>query len=203
MSTKDNAGSLVAGIMWHAEQQRVNNERIKQQQDKTNEEIKRNAELSEIIKREQKKSNDTVLDLEEDVGELQKALLDTVKIAANLKKENEYYKSLLAKPMQVIAEHNGDFKKTYEEQQALLADWMVSQKAFKELAIQFGFDAHGHTPEQVKEMGLEKEIDVLEDKNDPSHKTNFSDSTHPEPRRQALLEKYHKDKAARKAKKGS
>ena len=105
--------------------------------------------------------------------------------------------------MQVIAEHNGDFKKTYEEQQALLADWMVSQKAFKELAIQFGFDAHGHTPEQVIEMGLDKKIDVLEDKHDPSHNTNVGDGSTIGPRKEALIEKYHKDKAARKAKKGS
>ena len=119
------------------------------------------------------------------------------------RKATQEYKELLTKPMQVIAEQNGDFKKTYEEQQALLAEWMVSQKAFKELAIQFGFDAHGHTPEHVIEMGLDKKIDVLEDRHDPSHNTIAGDSTIIGPRKEKLVEKYHKDKATRKAKKGS
>ena len=58
----------------------------------------------------------------------------------------------------------------------LLADWMVSQKAFKELAIQFGIEK-GLTPTEVHQMGLNKKLDVLENKNDPSHKTNSSDLT--------------------------
>lgn len=45
----------------------------------------------------------------------------------------------------------------------LLADWMVSQKAFKELAIQFGIEK-GLTPTEVHQMGLNKELDVLENK---------------------------------------
>ena len=113
------------------------------------------------------------------------------------------YQALLSKPFQEIASQNGNFKKTYEAQMELMADWMVSQKAFKELAIEFGFDAHGYTPEQVIEMGLDKGIDVLEDKNDPSHNTIASNSTIIAPRKEKLVEKYHRDKATRKAKKGS
>ena len=119
-----------------------------------------------------------------------------------LQQEVEYYKHLLSQPMQVIAEHNGDFKKTYEEQQTLLADWMVSQKAFKELAIQFGAEK-GLDPNEVIEMGLDKEIDVLENKNESSNKTNFSDSSHTKERQDSLIAKYHKDKANRKSKKSS
>ena len=92
------------------------------------------------------------------------------------KEEAEYYKKLLAKPMVEIAEENHDFKKAYETQMELLADWMVSQKAFKELAIQFGIEK-GLTPTEVHQMGLNKKLDVLENKNDPSHKTNSSDLT--------------------------
>ena len=92
------------------------------------------------------------------------------------KEEAEYYKKLLAKPMVEIAEENHDFKKAYETQMELLAEWMVSQKAFKELAIQFGIEK-GLTSDKVIEMGLNKTIDVLENKNDPSHKTNSSDLT--------------------------
>ena len=87
------------------------------------------------------------------------------------KEEAEYYKKLLAKPMAEIAEENHDFKKAYETQMELLADWIVSQKAFKELAIQFGIEK-GLTSDEVHQMGLNKELDVLENRNDPSHKTN-------------------------------
>ncbi len=87
-----------------------------------------------------------------------------------------------------------------EEQQMLLADWMVSQKAFKELAVQFGLE-QGLTSNEVIEMGLDKKIDVLEDKNDPSHNTNVGDATLIGNRKEQLVEKYHKDKAQRKAKK--
>ena len=73
--------------------------------------------------------------------------------------------------MAEIAAENRKFKETYEKQMELLADWMVSQKAFKELAIQFGIEK-GLTADEVHQMGLNKKLDVLENKNDPSHKTN-------------------------------
>jgi hypothetical protein len=118
------------------------------------------------------------------------------------RKKNAEYEALLSKPMHVIAEKNKNFKETYEQQQTILADWMVSQKAFKEVAIQFGKEK-GLSPDEVIEMGLDKDVDVLQDKHDPSHRTNVGDSTIIGPRREALLEKAQKDKAARKAKKGS
>ena len=96
--------------------------------------------------------------------------------AMKYKEEAEYYQKLLTKPMAEIAQANRSFKKTYEAQMELLADWMVSQKAFKELAIQFGIEK-GLTPTEVHQMGLSKKLDVLENKNDPSHKTNSSDLT--------------------------
>ena len=92
------------------------------------------------------------------------------------KEEAEYYKKLLAKPMAEIAEENHDFKNAYETQMELLAEWMVSQKAFKELAIQFGIEK-GLTPDEVIEMGLNKKIDVLESNNETSHNTNANNSS--------------------------
>ena len=91
------------------------------------------------------------------------------------KEEAEYYKKLLAKPMAEIAQANRSFKETYEKQMELLADWMVSQKAFKELAIQFGIEK-GLTPNEVIQMGLNKNIDVLESNNETSHNTNANNS---------------------------
>ena len=96
--------------------------------------------------------------------------------AMKYKEEAEYYKKLLAKPMDEIAKANRSFKETYEAQMELLADWMVSQKAFKELAIQFGIEK-GLTPDEIRDMGIKKESDVLLNNNNPSHKTNSSDLT--------------------------
>lgn len=53
----------------------------------------------------------------------------------------------------------------------LMAQWIVSQKAFKELAIEFG-EQLGIDSESVRDRGLEKELSVLECKNNPSHNTN-------------------------------
>ncbi len=87
-----------------------------------------------------------------------------------------------------------------KEQQEILAGWMLSQKAFKELAIQFGGQI-GVETEEVYEMGLDKEIDVLESKHDPKHNTNSDNSTIISAHAEKLKEKFHKDKVERQAKK--
>ena len=107
------------------------------------------------------------------------------------KEEAEYYKKLLAKPMAEIAQANRSFKETYEKQMELLADWMVSQKAFKELAIQFGIEK-GLTPNEVIQMGLNKKIDVLENRHDINHNTNVGDSVYIGPRVDKLKNKLKK-----------
>ena len=104
------------------------------------------------------------------------------------KEEAEYYKKLLAKPMAEIAQANRSFKETYEAQMDLLAEWMVSQKAFKELAIQFGIEK-GLTSDEVIKMGRDKEIDVLENRHDVSHNTNVGDSVYIGPRVEKLKNK--------------
>lgn len=127
---------------------------------------------------------------------------EMIGVKAATRKIQHEYEELLAQPMHVIAQQNENFKETYEEQQTILADWMVSQKAFKELAIQFGAEK-GLPVQEVIEMGKDKKIDVLEDKNDPSHKTNASDAPEIGQRKEVLADEYKKDKSARKAKKGS
>jgi chromosome segregation ATPase len=105
-----------------------------------------------------------------------------------LEQQVEYYRQLLCKPLGVIAENNDNFKKNYEEQMETMADWMVSQKAFKELAIEFGLEK-GLKLEGIIQMGNKKELDVLNDKHDPSHNTNVGDSTIIGPRRNNLIAK--------------
>jgi regulator of replication initiation timing len=108
----------------------------------------------------------------------------------NSEDDAEEYEELLCKPMLEIAQKNGNFKKTYEAQMQIMADWMVSQKAFKELAIQFGFK-QGLSAEKVVQIGSDKEIDVLENKHNPEHNTNVGDSVIIGPRVEVLKQNYY------------
>jgi hypothetical protein len=94
--------------------------------------------------------------------------------AAEAKHEVLAYKDLLCKPMAEIAEVSGNFKETYEKQMELMADWMVSQKAFKELAIQFGFEKGVSKDETIK-IAQSKKQDVLNQRHDPENNTNADD----------------------------
>jgi len=126
---------------------------------------------------------------------LQKQLIEQSATIARLndelrqaKEQVEDYEYLLCKPMQEIARLNSDFRKTYEEQQTTMAEWIVSQKAFKELAIQFGFE-NGKKAEDVIKEGFAKEIDVLEEKHNPKHNTNIGDSDIVRVRKDKLIQK--------------
>lgn len=189
-------------MILHSENQRAINERLNQQKTETEEALKRNAELDEKLGKEQKKSNEAIADLEGDIHTLQNDYLELLKTAVRLKNENDAYRSLLSAPFAEIAEKDANFKAAYEQQMELMADWMVSQKAFKELAIEFGLDK-GYSPEQVIEMGRDKEIDVLEDRHNPDHNTNAGDGNTIAPKKEKLVDRFHKNKAARQARKGS
>ena len=82
---------------------------------------------------------------------------------AELEIQNEFYRKLLSRPMREIAEVSGDFKKTYDEQQMILADWIMKQKAYRETAMQLGMEL-GKTPEQVKDMAIGNIDSVLENR---------------------------------------
>ena len=92
-------------------------------------------------------------------GEIAKQNAD---IAIKYVKEAAYYKQLLSKPMEEIAAQNGDFKATFEKQQEIIADWIVSQKAFRELAIDLG-EEFGVSKETMREKYSEKIKAVLTD----------------------------------------
>ena len=64
-----------------------------------------------------------------------------------------FYKTLLSRPMAEIAELNADFAETYYVQNQHMSDWMLSQKAFKELALDFG-STLGLSEEQVDDEYL-------------------------------------------------
>lgn len=87
------------------------------------------------------------------------------------------YKSKLSNPFIENSEQSRpiDYKAVCEKLREERADWMVSQKAFKELAIQFGSEK-GMSVEAVVKMGVEKKLGVLDNRNNPAHNTNIDDA---------------------------
>ena len=74
-----------------------------------------------------KKSQYTASDLS-----YQNSLLEAEK--KKLQEENKMFRELLSRPMREIAEVSGEFRKTYFEQQKILADWILGQQAYREAA---------------------------------------------------------------------
>jgi hypothetical protein len=85
-----------------------------------------------------------------------------------LNTEQETYINSLHKEISILSQH------LYEIQNNL-AQWMVSQKAFKEAAIQIGL-ASGMRIEDVMCKSKSLQVDVLYNKNNPFHGTNAKDS---------------------------
>lgn len=119
-----------------------------------------------------------ISDLQQDVSSLRNEVKKLKTENADLKRklliandEAEEYSDLLCKPMREIAARNGNFKDTYDKQMEIMADWMVSQKAFKELAIQFGFEKGINKDETVK-IAQSKKQGVLNQEHDPNNNTN-------------------------------
>ncbi|CAJ0733518.1 hypothetical protein [Ralstonia pickettii] len=79
--------------------------------------------------------------------------------------------ALLSKPMAEIAAKNGRFRETYEKQQELIADWIVSQRAFKELAMKYGQLA-GKTPEEIQKEGMAAEATIVTDQSQFGNNVN-------------------------------
>ena len=112
----------------------------------------------------ERKRNDTNF---ETILQMSAAKRNQEEIVGSLKKENAtllsekyFYKGLLSLPMREIAEKNGDFKKTYEEEQLVLAKWILNSKAYAETTMQLGLNA-GKTPEEIKKLHTENIAAVL------------------------------------------
>lgn len=96
--------------------------------------------------------------------------IDLEKKIKKLEEENLFYKNLLTKPFKEIADIDNNFKETYYEQQTKLGEWMVSQRAFKELAIKLGLDA-GMTKDDVMTAHSKNKEKVIN--NQTEHGNNF------------------------------
>jgi chromosome segregation ATPase len=193
---KDDATKIFTGILIHSEIQRKNAEKSREQDDENDRLNEKNKRL-EDEKNKSKKQNQALQnesdDLEHEVDILQAQNRALYNKAVELQEEVDDYKRLLCKPMAEIADKNANFKDTYEKQMQLMAEWMVSQKAFKELAIQFGVEK-GLSPDEVIEQGTEKRLDVLENKNDESHNTNIQGSSVVTPERAEKMKEKIKNK---------
>lgn len=101
----------------------------------------------------------------------------TIELAKYKQQANEF-RSLLSRPMKEIADMSGDFKKAYEVQQQMLAEWIMGQKAYKETAMQLGM-ALDMTPDQVQNMAAPNYTAVLENRtehgNDASSNAHLAD----------------------------
>ena len=88
---------------------------------------------------------------------------DTAAEILALKNKVKSYEELLSRPMKEIAKVNSDFKKTYEQEQNVLAQWILGQRAYKETAIQLGMSLD-MTAEQVQKMAAPNFTAVLENR---------------------------------------
>lgn len=106
-----------------------------------------------------------------------------------LEQENKQLKELLAKPMHEIAAKDGNFKGAYEKQQEMLADWIVSQRAFKEMAMKYGKLA-GKTPEEINAEGMAAKETII------NGKSQFGNIINEETKAAAKRKKEHEEKQA-------
>ncbi len=87
-------------------------------------------------------------------------------------KEIASYKELLAKPMLEIAKENGNFRKTYEMQQAVFAKSIAESAALKEVLANYGMELGKTQDEVVAEIKVAKKKILV---GQSEHGNNLSD----------------------------
>lgn len=198
---KIDTGSVVAGILIHDELQRQSED--KQRRKSLEESLAHASVLAEqkksaekvladqniLAEKKHKKLEGELSDAEDDFEDLRQRGVAWMNHANALQAEVENYRQLLRGSMREIASRNSDFKVTYDQQMELMADWIVSQKAFKELAIRYGA-LQGIGSEEVINIGMNLRTDVLGNKNVPTHRTNAEDSEVVRTRLEALVAKF-------------
>jgi len=100
-----------------------------------------------------------------------------------LKNRNQELENLLSRPLKQIAQEHPEFKKNYdvvisaykEAQDEILAGWILSQKAYKETAMQIGIEV-GKTPQEIKEIANKNEEVVLNNQSEIDSGNNASTS---------------------------
>lgn len=90
-----------------------------------------------------------------------------------LKNKVKEYEDLLSRPMKEIAQASGSFKKTYDMEQESMANWILSQRAFKETAMLVGI-ASGKSPEEIIQMAEEQKNTVLNNQSELGNNASTS-----------------------------
>ncbi|MHC3434935.1 hypothetical protein G7048_06050 [Diaphorobacter sp. HDW4B] len=96
----------------------------------------------------------------------------TMELAKYKQQANEF-RSLLSRPMKEIADMSGDFKKAYEVQQQMLAEWIMGQKAYKETAMQLGMEV-GKSSEEIQQLATQNANAVLENRTEHGNDSTTS-----------------------------
>jgi predicted nuclease with TOPRIM domain len=182
-------GSLVAGILIQDELQRQGedtlrrkdlehgqvNGRLKDDLEDQQRQTKRLAEEKVAAEKNNKKLQSQVADLDDDVDTLQEKLRAWIAHANGLQDKVNGYRQLMCESLRTIAEKNPDFKKTFDAQMVVLGDWIISQKSYKELAIQLG-ERLNIDSNTIIELGTNGKLEVLKNSHNSKHGTNASDS---------------------------
>lgn len=121
-----------------------------------------------------KKKNEAIGDANHRAGMAEAAGSFAKKEAKRYQEERDFYKDLLAKPFAEIAAHDGRFRETYEKQQEMLAEWVASQRAFKELAMKFGQQLGKSREEIIADVKVAKEV-VLNDQSEFGNNLNHAE----------------------------
>ena len=118
-----------------------------------------------------KRKNEALSDANHRAGMAEAAGSFAKKEAKRFEQERDFYKDLLAKPFAEIAAQDGRFRDNYEKQQEMLADWVASQRAFKELAMKFGQQLGKSREEIISDAKSAKDI-VLNDQSEFGNNLN-------------------------------
>jgi len=103
------------------------------------------------------KNNGMSEETAEKIGSAIGSLVAPLKAA---QEENAYFKEQLSRPLMEIINENKEYKDAFEKQREILEGWMVSQNAFKKLALEYGKKI-GKDEDSVKEDMLIEEEKVI------------------------------------------
>lgn len=125
----------------------------------------------EIAKEGERLANRTISEQQASLRQKEEELKKLRNSLCDAEDDLEEYEQLLCKPMPEIAKASSGFAKTYEENQYELADWILSEKSYQELAYRYGA-LLGKNPSEVRADSSGTREDVLAGRNDPRHQTN-------------------------------
>lgn len=93
---------------------------------------------------------------------LKQRLVESTSKLVEVQRKICFYEELLKHNVETIATHSKDFEKTLSRELDLMSKWMLSQKGFKEIALQFG-SILGLSIDEILDKATLKSIEVAND----------------------------------------